>query len=592
MKDGVGRVAVAFDHVSVSILFIDVVESVRLIEVDEIEAIKHWLQLATAIEARIVRENGGRIVKQTGDGMLLEFSTARDAVAAALSIRELAEFHNKDVIRDRRLVLRFSIATGDALRTEHDLYGHTVNTAARLMQVGEPNEIIVSEATRDQLSDGLDADIEDLGECFLRHVSEPMRAFRLGPPATGGFSPAAPSADLRATIAVIPFLPRTSGAELAMIGEVIAEEAIRGLGATTCVAVLSRLSTTRFADRPLQAEKAGAALRADYVVHGRFGLHGDQLQVSAELVEIRSGRSIWTDRLVGSVDELFDQDGEMIRGLVYGISSSLATSQLENVRSSPLPTLKAYSLLLGAVTLLHRLSRSDFEFALRMLEELTGRYPRQAVPLAWLADWYVMRVNQGWSTDPDRDAGLAERASRRAVQANPDSALALTMRGSVEVNLLRRLEDAEGHYNSAISLNPSEPLALLFRAALYAFTDRGGAAVGDAYEALRLSPYDPHRFLYESIAASAHLTAGQDAEALLFAKRSLRRNRAHASSLRVKAVAEWRLGQEDAARSTVSELLRLVPGFTLSGYEARSPNTGSSIGRDIVRILRYCGVPA
>jgi class 3 adenylate cyclase/TolB-like protein len=582
----------AFDRVSVTILFLDVVESVRIMEADEAEAVERWLQLAKAIEVQIVEPSGGRVVKRTGDGMLLEFATARNAVAAALGIRELAVLQNTRLAPDRRLVLRFSIATGEAIRTDDDLYGHMVNTASRLLQLAGPNEIVVAEATRDQLSDGLDADIEDLGKCYLRHVAEPLRAFRLGPTAPCGSAPPAASPDLRATIAVIPFVPRTPGAAPPAIGEIIAEEVIRGLGAMPGLAVLSRLSTTGFADRPLRADQAGAALGADYIVHGRIALAENQLHLSTELVDTGTGCSIWTDRLVSPVNELFEPGGEMIAELVYRIASSLAANQLESIDSSPLPTLKSYTLLLGAVTLLHRLSRSDFELALRMLEELSKRYPRQAIPLAWLADWHVMHVNQGWSTEPDRDAGLADIASRRALEANPRSALALTMRGSVDANLLRRLDDAEAHYNSAISRNPSEPFARLLRAALYAFTDRGAAAVEDVREALRLSPYDPHRFLYESIAASAHLTAGHDAEALLFAKRSLRRNRAHASSLRVKSVAEWRLGHEEAARSTVSELLRLVPGFTLSGYEARSPNTGSRIGRDIVMILRYCGVPA
>ncbi|MEM9012100.1 MAG: adenylate/guanylate cyclase domain-containing protein [Pseudomonadota bacterium] len=580
-----------FDQLEATVLFIDMVESVRLIELDDVGTVRRWLALSQAITADLAGPLGGRLVKRTGDGMLLEFPTAHDAVDAAMRIRTHAAAQNEGLDPDLHLVLRFGASTGPVLRTRHDLYGKCVNLAARLMQIARPDEIVVSEATRDQLADGLDAEIEDLGECFLRNVPDPIRAFRLGPPGESPMPRLAPAADFAATLAVLPFAPRRQSHPRDMLGEIIAEEAIWGLSSMPGLSVLSRLSTTAVAARRMPVDAAATALGADYVVHGSYDVDGKGLALMVELVDVAKGTVVWADRLTGSLEGFFDPEGGFTVDLVYRIASAIVSTEIERARGAQMPTLKAYTLILGAVALMHRLSRSDFYYARLLLEELAHRHPRQSLPLAWLADWHVMQVNQGWSQDPARDAGLAESAGKRALEADPDSALAMTMCGSVSTNLLRRLDDAERFYDDALALNPSEALARLFRAALYAFTDRGGAAVADAEEALRLSPYDPHRFLYESIAASAHLTAGDNAEALRLTERSLRRNRAHASSLRVKAVAEWRLGREETAQQTVDELMRLVPGFTVSGYRRRSPNADSAVGRDIAEILQNCGAP-
>jgi adenylate cyclase len=403
------------------------------------------------------------------------------------------------------------------------------------------------------------------------------------------FFPAA--ANLRAVVAVMPLLPRRTPAELWSLGEVAAEEAIRGLSHAPGFAVISRLSTGALAGRGLSVSDLGAALGADYVVTGTFDVSGDNLRLNVELAEVGSSRVIWSESLTGRVDALFESDGMLIGELVSRIAGGIARCELDHARRAPMSTLKAYTLLLGAVTLLHRLSRRDFDFARSLLEALAERSPRQPLPLAWLANWHVMRVNQGWSDDPERDARLARSACQRARDADPGCPLALTMEGAVNVNFLRRFDLAEASFDTALSIDPSTSLAWLLRAALRAFTDRGAEAVTDAHQALRLSPCDPHRFLYLSIAASAHLTAGEEAAALSLAEQSLKANRVHASTLRVKATAEWHLGLEAKARATTAELLRLVPGFTLDGYLSRSPATGSAVGGRVVEALRACGVP-
>ena len=269
----------------------------------------------------------------------------------------------------------------------------------------------------------------------------------------------------------------------------------------------------------------------------------------------------------------------------------MLSRELQRAQSEPLPTLKSYTLLLGAIALMHRLSWTDFEQARKLLEALIERVPRHAIALAWLAKWHVLRVWQGWSSDPQQDAQLALRCTRRALNADPQCSLALAVDGFVHTNLLKRLDIAQERYELALMSNPNDPLAWSLRGALHAFMDNGQQAVNCTRRALRLSPIDPHRYFYDSLAASACISARLYDSALRLAKRSLRANRNHASTLRVMAVAQWQLGLTDEARRTLQDLMKLEPTLTVSGWLDRSPSAPFRIGQEFAAVLRLIGVP-
>jgi adenylate cyclase len=355
--------------------------------------------------------------------------------------------------------------------------------------------------------------------------------------------------------------------------------------------VISRLSTTAFRGRDLSAQEISAHLNADYVLSGRYRSDDRSIRLDVELAEAKSGRIVWSEQLEDQVSGIFNEEPELIHHLVARIDRAVMSRELQRSKMQPLPTLKACTLLMGAIALMHRLSVHDFEEAHSYLVTLIDRAPRQAAPQAWLANWHVLRVQQGWSANPAMDASKALECTRRALDADPDNSLALAIDGFVHTNLLKQFDVGLQRYESAISANPNDPLAWLLKGTLHAFTDRGEQAVADTQRALKLSPLDPHRYFYDSLAATAQLTAGCYDRALELARRSLRANRSHTSTLRVMTVAQWQLGLHDDARSTARELLELEPGLTVSGYLRRAPSASFKIGRMIADVLGSAGVP-
>jgi tetratricopeptide (TPR) repeat protein len=246
---------------------------------------------------------------------------------------------------------------------------------------------------------------------------------------------------------------------------------------------------------------------------------------------------------------------------------------------------------MGSIALMHRLSPGDFEQAGKFLEALIERAPRQAIPRAWLAKWYVLRVWQGWSENPHQDAQFALQSARRALDADPHCSLALTMDGLVNTSFAKRLDAAEDRYDEAILSNPNDSLAWLLKGTLHAFKGEGQQAVQCTQRALRLSPLDPQRFYYDSLAASACIAAEKYDTALKLAQRSLRANRNHVSTLRVMAVAQWHLGLPEQARETAQELLRRDPTLTVARWLEQAPSAPYRVGQEFARVMRLVGVP-
>jgi adenylate cyclase len=416
-----------------AVLVVDVVESVRLIEEDEEGVIARWLGLVNHVETDLLAAGEGRLVKCLGDGMLLEFVDSRAAVAIAFAIRHAARRLNFGVPAERQMLLRMGIEVSDVILESRDVYGHGVNLATRLASLAGPDEIVVSARVRDQITPVLDADVEDLGDCHLKHIRQPVRAYRVGPPGPRpviqpGFSPEA----LRPTLAVIPFTPRNAAPEHQVLGEVLAEETIRELSHSPDLNVISRLSTTAFRGRQVTLAEINAHLNADYVLSGVYRVDGQHIHLDAELAEAESARIVWCRRYTDQIAGILGGERELIGRVVADACSAIISCELRRAQSQALPTLKSYTLLMAAITLMHRLSPHDFQEARKLLQTLIERATRQSIAHAWLADWHVLRVQQGWSDDPGRDAQLALQCTRQALDNDPNCSLALAVDGMAQ----------------------------------------------------------------------------------------------------------------------------------------------------------------
>jgi TolB-like protein/Tfp pilus assembly protein PilF len=574
------------------VLLVDMVESVRLIEQDEDGVITRWLNFVEHVESDVLPASGGHLVKSLGDGMLLEFPFVQAAVSAAYAMQHASNRANAGRPAEQQMLLRMGIEISDVIVDQRDVYGRGVNRAARLATLAGPGEIVVSASVREQLTPMLDADVEDLGECFVKHLKRPVRAYRIGPPGPHPMiDPGIPLGELLPSIAVVPFTTHDAGDAHHVLGEVLAEEMIRELSRSPDLHVISRLSTTVFRGRGATLAEISANLNANYVLSGEYRVSNRQIIINAELAEAKSGQIVWIKRHKGQLAGILSGRRELIDRVVADVSAAVMARELQRAQSQPLPTLKSYTLLIGAIALMHRLSRRDFEQAHRLLETLIDRASRHAIPRAWLAKWHVLRVQQGWSVDPQEDAQLALQCTKQALDTDPHCSLALAIDGLVHTNLLKKLDVARERYNLAIVSNPNESLAWSLKGVLHAFQGEGQQAVNCTQRALKLSPLDPHRYFYDSLAATAFLAAHQFENALKHAQRSLKANRTHTSTLRALTVAQWQLGQREAARKTLGELLRLEPNMTVDTWLERSPSASYYIGKEWAQIFRQIGVP-
>jgi class 3 adenylate cyclase/TolB-like protein len=576
-----------------TVLFVDMVESVRLMQENESDLVRRWRQFVAAAERDILPSHGGRLVKSHGDGMLLEFGAALRATKAAFALQRAVTDVNVDVPPRQQILLRMGMHCGQLIADQHDVYGTGVNLASRLTGLAGPGEIVVSADLRDQLTPALDADVEDLGACYLKHLHEPVRAYRVGPP---GPQPVIEPGttwmpQLRPTIAVIPFVERAAPPEHQVVGEVLADEIIAALSRSSELDVISRLSTTVFRGRDTSVDEVSRYLTSNYVLSGAYRRVGRRLRLNVELASSGSSTIVWSDSLEGNAHGLMSGKDGVVDHIVAGIGMAIMNRELQRAQSQPLPTLESYTLLMGAIALMHRLSRHDFDRSRQMLQALTERAPRQAIPWAWMARWHVLRVQQGWSDDVTVDAQLALDCARRALNADPQCTLALVNSGFVHTNLLKKLDVAEELYARALQINPNEAMAWLLKGTLHAFKDEGDLALEHAERSLKLSPLDPHRYFYDSLAATAALSAGRYERAIELARRSLRANRTHTSTFRALAISQWQLGLQDDARRTVSELLRLDPGLTVTQYRERHPSGGYETGKIWSSALLDAGVP-
>jgi adenylate cyclase len=575
------------------VLVIDLVESVRLMAADEAGTVARWHDFAQSAQSRDIPAHHGRLVKSLGDGLMVEFEQARDATSAAQALHKAVAQGNVGLAAERQFHLRAGINATHVFTDNNDIYGAGVNLAARLATLAGPGETVVSASVRDGLTDGLDATVEDLGECYLKHIDQPVRAYRVG---AAGAAPVVVAqrqyaSPLQPTIAVIPFTSRSNEPEHFAIGELIADGVIGQLSRTRELKVISRLSTTAFRGLGVAVADIETHLGANYILSGSYWTSGKQILLSAELADARNNQIAWTERLSGDVGDLLQRQSELCNGIANGAHRAILDQEVQAALDTPIPSLASYSLYLAGVSSVHRALRANFDFGQKALQAVSDRHPRRGDVHAWLAKWYAIRANRGQSGNAVEDLTVAASLVRRAISEEPENAFVQTVSGLVKSFFLHDLEGADACYTKALALNPNEPLAWLYTGTLRAWQGRGQEAQFAADRALDLTPMSSMRYYVESLASLAMLSAGQLDRAIDLSKSAIRSNLTHTSSHRVLAMAQVMNGQVAEARETVAQLMGLEPGFSAQVFLQRYPGRDHGHSRAFADALVQAGVP-
>ncbi len=598
------------------VLLVDLVESVRLMREHEASAVRRWTEFIQLATSQILPRFRGGLVKSLGDGLMARFESVPDAVNAAAEMHRSIAVQNIGRPEQQHFQLRAGINASTAWSDGVDIYGTGINLAARLATLAGPGETIASEAAheqlaaalaglanpgetigsaaaRDELTHGVNALCEDLGDCILKHFDKPVRAYRVGP--------ASPHPSLAArrdygtpmepTIAVIPFDARKDAEEHLDIGNLIADSVIWRLSRSANLKVISRLSTNAFRGRVSDVAEVSAHLGATYILSGSYVVEAGRILVTAELSAARTNQVVWADRLSGNIGDLLQPESELAHRIAAAVHLAVFDAEVEHILTQPLPTLESYSLLLGSIRLMHRSSREEFLQTRTVLDELINRHGRIAAPRAWLANWYILRMTRGWSEDRKREAAEALNATRAALDRDPSDALALATEGFVYCHMLKDLDTARKRCEQAVDANPSHALGWLYRGTVNAFKGEGEAAVEATRRALELSPLDPQRYYFESLGATALLSAHRYDEAEKLARASLVLNRMHPSTWRVLAIALVSQGRVAEAREILGKMRELEPQLTVDRYIGRLPNAQLETGRHWARCLEMAGLP-
>ena len=475
---------------------------------------------------------------------------------------------------------------------QHDIYGTDVNLTARFCSLAGPGEIVVTDDLRDCLTAELDADIEDLGECHLKHVENTVRAYRIGPaghaPVIAASTPA--NTDFRPTIAVIPFEARSNEPEHFVIGELIADGIIAQLSRSPDIRVISRLSTTAFRGRTAIMPEVQSRLDASFVLSGSYIASGGKILLMAELTNTRKNEIVWAERVSGDTGDLLQTQSELLNGLAAATCRALIDAEVQQSLTQPMPRLDSSSLLLGGISMMHRSSMRDFDRSRQALDALIERHGRIAAPRAWLAKWYVMRIIRGLSDSPQRDTQLALEQTKRALEFEPENALTLAVEGHAYCQLLGDFELADQKLAQSISSNSNEPMTWLFKSVLSTMWGTPSDAVNEVEYANALSPIDPLKYYFDMLSAAAFLTVNDHSRAIKYAQQSMKANRHHAPTMRVLLTAQTEANLIRDARTTLSLLLNETPEMTMSSYLALG--SANSVTRQRCAVaLRTLGLP-
>jgi adenylate cyclase len=577
-----------------TIMAIDVVGYTRLMEIDEEGTLAQLILIRSETLVPTINEHKGNIVKYSGDGILAVFDTAAQSVRCAVSMqRRLIERATRFPM-EQRITFRIGLNTAEPIFETGDIYGEGVNVAMRLQAYAEPGDVIMSAAVAEQSSEELaELDSFDMGDLYLKNISASVRAvgIRIGSICNlTGPAPPKRSADVRPSIAVMPFRSDSSEQIETYFANGIVEEIIHVLAALKELFVISRTSTLRYTETPYDVRAISRELGVHYLLFGSVSRFDDQLRIRTELVDAASEQVIQSDRYECKLADLFELQRRIGLAAMRTIAPNVLERELQRSIGKHPENLTAYDLVLQALENLYRLGYESHARARGLLQQAIALAPDYAQAYAYIAYWHIFRVGEGWSTDPDSDAAEASRLARLAIERDVNNALALSIYGHVHAFLLRDFETANAILDRAIDVGPNCALAWTMSSITRGYLGEGTMAVERAEQGLRLAPIDGHSFWHEGMLAQAHYVNGDYEAAVAWARRAAASNASAMFNLRVLAASLAALGRKNDAGRVGKDIMRLQPGFRLSTYSRSCPFTGEILENWINR-LRAAGLP-
>jgi TolB-like protein/class 3 adenylate cyclase len=437
-----------------------------------------------------VAEHRGRVVKNTGDGMLAEFSSVVDAVRCAAEVQRGMVGREPEVPYEQRIRFRIGVNLGDVIVEDHDIFGDGVNIAARLEALAEPGGICISDDAFRQVRGKVEAEFADLGEQSLKNIARPLRVYSVGSSSVAG-QPISPAAALllpdKPSIAVLPFANMSGDPEQEYFADGMVEEIITALSRIRWLFVIARNSSFTYKGRAIEVKRIGQELGVRYVLEGSVRKAGGRVRITAQLIDATTGTHLWADRFDGSLEDVFDLQDKVASSVAGVIEPALQAAETARSVSRPTADLTAYDLYLRG-SAMFRSSAREVPEALRLMEQAVVRDPRYAPALAWAACCCQRLLFDGRSEDPAADRRKGADFARRALEVAGDDPGVLTNAALVLAYFGEDIDAMMALVDRALALNPNSARGWHVSGVLSLWAGQPDIAIEHAEAALRLSP--------------------------------------------------------------------------------------------------------
>ena len=474
----------------------DMVGYSRLMEVDERGTLARLRTHRIELIDPVIDRNHGRIIKTTGDGMLVEFHSVADAVRSSIEIQERMRRRNSDVPDDRRIEFRIGINLGDIIFEDGDIYGDGVNIAARVEQLAEVGGICVTSAVHAQVEGRLEAAFEDLGEKSLKNISRPVRVYRVLPAGADGKASTgsgARAAAVKPSIAVLPFANMSGDPEQEFFADGLTEDILTELSRRRELFVISRTSSFVYKGKAANLREVAQKLGARYLVEGSVRKAADRVRITVQLIDTASDGHIWAERYDRKLDDIFAVQDEITTAIVATLPGRLEAAQQDQlVRMKP-SSMAAYECALAAKVLHHKSAREDNVEALVLIDRALMLDPDYAHAHAWRGCILGQAYSNAWANDPE--------ATFKEVMAELDRAMALddndadVHRILAAVSIVRNdFTRARYHQDRALALNPNYDLVVVQMGELFTWLGQAEEGADWVRKAMKLNPHHPARF--------------------------------------------------------------------------------------------------
>ncbi len=553
-----------------AILVVDVVGYCRMMGADEADTFSQIKTLQGDVFGPKAEQFGGRIFKNTGDGALIEFPSAVDAVQCAIEIHKTLGQHNSKRPQDRHIELRIGVNLGDVLiDDDNDLFGDGINVAARLEGLAQPGSICISEDIYRLVHTKLNVNYEDIGKNTLKNIDEPVQAYLILPTRT---SPEKPARSLplseRPAVAVLPFENMSGDRDQEYFTDGLSEDIITALSRWRSLPVIARNSSFSYKGQSVRTQTIAQELGARYVLEGSVRKAGNRLRITAQLIDAVSGHHVWAEKFDRQIEDVFDVQDEITTRIAATIIPELEL--FENRRSAIKPTedLSAWDFYLRGMETFYDETSQSTEVSLKMFQCAVDADPNYCDAWARLGWCYSKQIMHDTSNDPELSVRKGFEAARRAIALDDASALAHASLGMVHI-WAGETELGLAAGKRALALNPNfahVAMAVGNRLDLVGETLEG---IAQMEQALTLNPRDPIRWRYMAYLARAYLSLRNYQRAAEWGKKAVMLRSDLPEALFRYAVCLAHLNQVDEARALLNQCSEIDPEYLINRVDWR-----------------------